>query len=406
MSNRIPLIDLSRQTAGLMPALGPAIRRLLRGSRFILGPEVERFEGAWARFCRTRFAVGVASGTDALELALRAAGVGPGDRVATVSFTFVATVDAILHVGAEPLWVDIDPATCTMDPADLERRLRALSPAARRRVRAVIPVHLFGHPCDMTAIGRLARRYRLAVIEDAAQAAGARWRNRPVGGWGTAGCFSFFPSKNLGAFGDGGAIVTDSARIDGVLRRIRIHGRDRQGRQSALGRNSRLDGLQAAILGVKLSRLSGWVARRRKLAAGYRRRLSALPEIVCPVEQSGARHAYGLFVIRTPRRAALRSALQAAGIGAQVYYDPPVHRQPLHRRRAAAVRLPETDRAAREMLALPLYPEMTEGELRRICSVIRRFCSASRRPIRSGRKPARPAVSRAGGRRKRPGKGR
>ncbi len=318
----------------------------------------------------------MASGTDALELALRAAGVGPGDRVATVSFTFLATVDAILHAGARPLYVEIDPTTFTMDPKSLERALRRLAPAARRRVKAVIPVHLFGHPCDMSAIRRIARRYGLRVVEDCAQAAGARWRGRPVGSWGHLGCFSFFPSKNLGAFGDGGAVVTDSAALAGTLRRLRNHGRREDGQQVALGRNSRLDELQAAILRVKLKHLPGWVGRRRALARSYTRQLSGLASVRTPEEMPGARHSFGLYCIRIPRRDAVQRRLAVKGIATQAYYPVPVHRQPLHRRSRQRIHLPHTRKAAGEILALPLFPELTPQEVRRIVAVLREAAGA------------------------------
>ena len=313
----------------------------------------------------------MASGTDALELALRAAGVGPGDRVATVSFTFLATVDAILHVGARPLYVEIDPRTFTMDPKSLERAMRRLAPAARRQVKAIIPVHLFGHPCDMSAILRIARRYRLIVVEDAAQATGAKWRGRPVGSWGHLGCFSFFPSKNLGAFGDGGAVVTNSDALARRLRRLRNHGRREDGQQVALGRNSRLDELQAAILRVKLKHLPRWVERRQALARSYTRQLSGLASVRTPEEVPGARHAFGLYCIRIPRRDAVQRRLAQKGIATRVYYPVPVHRQPLHRKSRERIHLPQTERATREILALPLFPELTPAEVRRIASVVR-----------------------------------
>lgn len=369
----IPLLDLTRQTKALGPELDTAIHRVLRKGQFILGQEVSRFEKEFARACGARHAVGVASGTDALELSLRAAGVKPGDGVAIPSFTFMATADAVLQVGARPLFVDIDPATYALDPADLERRVRSLGPAERARLRAVIPVHLYGHPCRMDALLRVARRRRLKIVEDAAQAAGARWRGRAVGSFGDAGCFSFFPSKNLGCFGDGGAVVTGSAAITRRLRSLRVHGR-REGAglvQAELGRNSRLDELQAAILRVKLRRLEAWVAARRRLARLYTRELSGLAGLECPTEEPRARHAFHLYVVRCRQRERLQAGLRRRGVASQVYYPIPVHRQPTHRAWSRGVRLPETERACREVLALPLYPEMTAAEVRRVCRAIR-----------------------------------
>lgn len=366
----IPLLNLIRQTDHLRPELEKAARDVLRKGEFILGSQVALFEKEFAWTCSARFGIGVASGTDALELALRALGVGAGDWVAVPSMTFLATADAVLHVGARPLFVEIDPVTYTMDPLDLARRARSLGPFGRKRLKAVVPVHLYGHPCDMDAIGVVARRHRLAVIEDAAQAAGARWKGRPVGGLGSAGCFSFFPTKNLGAFGDAGMVVTASAKLDQRLRSLRVHGRVAGDRQARLGRNSRLDELQAALLRVKLRHLRDWVERRRKLAAEYTRRLSGVSGLICPVEMPGARHAFHLYVIRSPRREAIRRALGRKGITARVYYPVPLHKQPLHRGANRGLRLPETEKACKEVLALPLFPELTLDELRRVCSAL------------------------------------
>ena len=366
----IPLLNLTRQTEGLRPELEKAARNVLKRGEFILGSQVALFEREFSRACSARFGIGVASGKDALELALRALGVGSGDWVAGPSMTFLATADAVLHVGARPLFVDIDPMSYTMDPLDLDRRARSLGAAGKKRLKAVIPVHLYGHPCDMEAIGRIARRHRLAVIEDAAQAAGAQWKGRPVGGLGSAGCFSFFPTKNLGAFGDAGMVVTSSVKLNRRLRSLRVHGRGAGDRQAELGRNSRLDELQAALLRVKLKRLGAWVERRRKLASEYTRRLSGLDGLVCPVEMPGARHAFHLYVIRSPRREAIRRALERQGIASRVYSPVPLHKQPLHRKACAGLRLPETEKACKEVLALPLFPELTMDELRRVCSAI------------------------------------
>lgn len=374
----LPLLDLTRQTRKIQPELHRRIRSVLAGGQFILAKEVASFEKEFAHFCRTRHAIGVASGTDALELALKALGVGKGDLVASVSFTFLATIDAILHAGAQPLFIDIDPATYTMDPGDLERRLASLPASLRRRVKAVIPVHLFGYPCDMEGIRRVARRYRLAVVEDAAQAAGARYQGKPVGSVGDVGCFSFFPTKNLGGFGDGGIIVTNASSINDRLRILRVHGREgREGRQVLLGRNSRLDELQAAILRVKLRHLRQWVSHRRELAHRYTRQLSRITEIECPSERKEAYHAYHLYVIRAPRRAALQAALKKAGIDSAIYYPTPAHRQPLHRARFERVSLPQTERACREVLALPLFPELTESEVDHVCRTLRRLYGVS-----------------------------
>lgn len=348
-----------------------AARRVLRGGHYILGPEVGLFEKELSVFCGVPCAVGVASGTDALELSLRAAGIGPGDRVATVSFTFLATLDAIAHVGAEPLFVDIDPVTYTLDPADLRRRIGSLTRADRTRLKAVLPVHLYGHPADMDGIGAVAQEFRLKIIEDAAQAAGARWKGRAVGTIGTAGCFSFFPTKTLGSFGDAGAVVVRSPVLAEKIRALRVHGRAKDGSQKWRGRNSRLDELQAALLRVKLRYLPEWLKRRREIAAEYTARLAGVPGLSCPREIAGAQHAYGLYVLRCRRREKIRAALKKKGIAAQVYYDRPVHLQPVWHGCFRRLRLPETERACREVLALPIFPEMRGEEIRTVVREVR-----------------------------------
>lgn len=368
----IPFFDLKRQSRNLQSDLSKAFQKTARSGRFILGPEVHSFEAEFARFCGARHGIGVASGTDALELSLRALGVGPGDWVATVSFTFLATVDAIRHVGAEPFFVDIRSDTCTLDPEDLERRIRRLSGSPRKRLKAIVPVHLYGHPCDMTQIMKIARRYRLAVVEDAAQAAGARWKGRAVGSFGETGCFSFFPTKNLGSMGDAGLVVTSSLELEKKLRSLRVHGRNGKGLQAlAFGRNSRLDELQAAVLRVKFRRLRGWVQRRKVLARLYTGRLAGAPGIRCPKVAPGATHAFCLYVIRVRGRARLQRFLHRHGVATQVYYAAPVHRQPIYRKKFSSLRLPETERASRELLALPIFPELELAEVRRICRLIR-----------------------------------
>ncbi len=367
----IPLLDLTRQVRKIQPELERAVRRVLLSGNYVLGPEVARFEKEFARFCSTAHAVGVASGTDALELALKALGIKPGDIVATVSFTFIATADAILHVGATPLFVDIDPATYTMDPSDLGARIEALSPAQKRRLKAIIPVHLYGHPCDMDKILRIAKKHRLAVIEDAAQAAGAAWKGKPVGSLGDAGCFSFFPTKNLGGCGDGGIITTRSARLAQKIRLLRVHGRRGREFQVELGRNSRLDELQAAILRVKLRKLRAWISRRRSLAKQFSREVSGLPGLTPPMEKSGTKHAFHLYVLRSDDRKAVQRKLAKFNITTQVYYSIPVHLQPIHRKANRSLRLPETEKASREVFSVPLYPEMTSAEQLRICRALR-----------------------------------
>ncbi len=366
----IPLVDLQAQYRSLKPAVDAAIRRVLASGQFILGPEVEALEREVAAFCGTCYAVAVASGTDALILALRAAGISSGDEVITSGFTFFATAEAILAVGATPVFADIDAATYTLDPQDVRRRLT-------RRTRALLPVHLYGHPCDMRALGALARARGLVLVEDCAQALGAAQGGRPVGSFGAAGCLSFYPSKNLGAYGDAGMVVTSDARLAEQVRLLRAHGSHARYRHLAVGTNSRLDELQAAILRVKLHHLRGWNAARRRHAAAYTSLLqrTGLPRHALPQERPGTRHAYALYTIRTPRRDRVQRALAAAGIACQVAYPSTVPAQPALRRRRHE-RLPAAEAAARQVLSLPLYPEMARGTITRVVATVQRALSA------------------------------
>ena len=341
-----------------------AVRRVLESGWYILGREVEAFEEAFARFCETNHAVGVASGTDALSLALRACGIGPGDEVITVSHTAVATVAAIEMCGAAPVLVDIDPATFTMDPA-------RIGGAVTRRTRAIVPVHLYGQPCDMDAILDAARRHDLRVVEDCAQAHGARWRGRRVGSMGDAGCFSFYPTKNLGALGDGGAIVTSNEEIARKCRLLREYGWAERYVSQCAGVNSRLDEMQAAILNVKLEGLETANERRRQIASFYDAALSGYG-LTTPHVAEGAYHVFHLYVVRSTTRDALLATLRRAGIGALVHYPVPIHLQPAYAGRLrGSDDLPEAERAAREVLSLPLYPEMTDDDLRAVPSAVR-----------------------------------
>ncbi|RME35204.1 MAG: DegT/DnrJ/EryC1/StrS family aminotransferase, partial [Thermoflexia bacterium] len=303
----IPVFDLTRQYAGLKEEIDAAIGRVLARGRFILGEEVATFEEEFAAACGVACAVGVASGTDALHLALRACGIGPGDEVITVSHTAVATVAAIELAGARPVLVDVDPRRYTMDPARVEERITP-------RTRAILPVHLYGCPADLAPLLEMARRYGLLLIEDCAQAHGARYRGRPVGSWGEIAAFSFYPTKNLGAFGDGGAVVTNDPTLAERVRLLREYGWARRYISHLRGTNSRLDELQAAVLRVKLRYLESWNARRREIAALYRELLSegvARWGLVLPEEPPDARHVYHLYVVRTPHRDALREHLKS-----------------------------------------------------------------------------------------------
>lgn len=352
-----------------------AIRRVLESGRYILGREVQSLEEAFAAYLGVRHAVGVGSGTDALELALRACGVGPGDLVFTVSHTAVATVAAVELVGALPVLVDIDPVTCTMDPHCLEAAL-ARPPAGTPK--AVIPVHLYGQPADMPAILAVARRRGLAVLEDCAQAHGATLDGRRAGAWGDAAAFSFYPTKNLGALGDGGLVATDDPALAERLRLLRNYGWRERYVSDVPGANSRLDELQAAVLNAKLPHLDAENERRRELARVYDG-LLADTGLTLPRARPGAAHVFHQYVLCLPRRDALGEHLRRAGIGTLVHYPTPVHLQPAYRGRLPdGGPLPRTEQAARQVLSLPMYPQLGEGEVRRVGREIVRFLKLDR----------------------------
>ncbi|MDW8269626.1 MAG: DegT/DnrJ/EryC1/StrS family aminotransferase [Anaerolineae bacterium] len=369
----IPQTDPRANYLAHKAEIDAAIAAVLEGGRYILGQEVAAFEAEFAAYIGVGHAVGVASGTDALELALRAAGIGSGDAVFTVSHTAVATVAAIERRGATPVLVDIDPTTYTMDPNRLEEAIRSVrrSPSSTvPRPAAIIPVHLYGHPADMTAILTIARRYDLVVIEDGAQAHGATWRGRRVGAWGHLAAFSFYPTKNLAALGDGGAVVTDDAGLAERVRLLRQYGWRQRYVSELPGVNSRLDELQAAVLRVKLRHLDRENERRRQIAAAYTR-LLADSGLGLPVCRPEAEPVYHQYVVRTPLREALQARLTAAGIGTLVHYPQAVHQQP-----AYAGRLPlggplsHSETAAAQVLSLPMYPELTDEAVRCVAEVI------------------------------------
>lgn len=365
----IPLVDLVRQYRALRPQMLRAVDRVLSSGSYILGPEVMALEREAATYCGTRYAVGVASGTDALELALRAVGIGPGDEVITSPLTFIATVEAIIEVGARPVFADIDPVSYTIDPAQVERRIT-------KRTRAIIPVHLYGQPADLAALSRLARRYDLQLIEDCAQAIGATFHGRRVGSFGAAGCFSFYPAKNLGAYGDGGLVITNRAFVARQVRLLRQHGARDKYRHLALGMNSRLDELQAAMLRIKLRQLEQWNAQRRRVAAWYTDALLArgVAPTTVPRELPDRRHVYHLYVVRTRQRRAAQAACARHGIATGIHYPIALHQQPALRwLRYRQGSFPHSERAARETLSLPLFPEMTRAEVQRVVRAVLPF---------------------------------
>lgn len=370
----VPLLDLTAQHGAIRDEVLGALLRVVDSQRFILGEEVERFEQEIAGYCSTRFAVGCASGTDALYLALVGAGIGPGDEVLTSPYTFFATAGAIDRAGARPVFADVDSATFNLDMNRVEEALRA-----RPGIRAVIPVHLFGGCADMDSLGRLTAGRPVVVIEDAAQAIGAEYKGRRAGSLARIGCFSFFPSKNLGGYGDGGMVTTGDEELAEKLRALRVHGSAERYCHRWVGINSRLDALQAAVLRVKLRHLDMWTARRQHNAGRYGERLKALGapvELPRPAAYQ-TRHIYNQFVILCPRRDELRAYLNQHGVSTEIYYPAPLHLQecfrPLGYRTGD---FPISERLSASSLALPIYPELAEQDLEFVCQTIGRFYSA------------------------------
>jgi dTDP-4-amino-4,6-dideoxygalactose transaminase len=353
----------------LKQEIDEAVARVLQSHWYILGKEVSAFEEEFARYVGTSFAVGVASGTDALTLSLKACGVGPGDSVLTVSHTAVATVAAIELAGAVPVFVDVDPENFGMSPEKLEE---AISKSQGKRLKAVVPVHLYGHPADIEAITALANRFGLYVIEDCAQSHGAEWRNRKTGTWGNIGAFSFYPTKNLGALGDGGCIVTNDPFLAEQVGLLREYGWKERYISSLPGANSRLDEIQAAILRVKLKYLNRDNDRRRRIANRYGQGLGE-SGLLLPKESPAARHVYHQYVIRAADRDGLRNYLKDRSIGVAVHYPAPVHQQPAYRHLTSGPPLAQTEAIGREILSLPIYPELSEHEVVRVIDAIRSF---------------------------------
>jgi dTDP-4-amino-4,6-dideoxygalactose transaminase len=359
----IPLIDMRRQTAAIRDEIDTAMGRVLDHGQFILGPEVRELEVRVAAYCGTRFAVSCASGSDALMLPLMALGIGPGDKVITTPFTFFATAGSIARLGATPVFVDIDPSTFNLNPELLEA-------AIDQDVKAIVPVHLFGQCAEMSEINEIAARHGIPVIEDAAQAIGAEHQGERAGSLGWCGCFSFFPSKNLGACGDAGMVTTNDPTLAERLKMLRVHGSKYRYCHELVGMNSRLDTLQAAILLVKLKYLDKWTERRRLNATIYRELMSGA-DAVMPKEHNG-RHVYNQFTIRSANRDEMKQALAAAGVGTEVYYPIPLHLQECFRALGyRAGDFPESERAAKEVLSLPVEEGLPGAEIAVIAGTVR-----------------------------------
>ena len=363
----IPFLDLVRPHQALEEPLVAAFRRALRAAQFVGGPEVESFEREFATYCEAPGCVGVNSGTDALRFAFIALGLRPGDEVIAPAHTFIATTEAITQAGGTIRFVDIDERTMTIDPA-------AVRAAIGPRTVGIVPVHLYGQPADLDPLLELAQQHGLWVVEDAAQAHGARYKGRRVGAIGRLGCFSFYPGKNLGSLGEGGAVTGAEPALLEAVRRLREHGQSSKYVHATEGYNGRLHAIQAAFLRIKLARLDEWNAARQRVAAWYRAALGNIPELVLPGAAPHSEHVYHLYVVRTPAREQLRELLQAEGIGTGLHYPVPLHLQQAYAAQGHREgSFPVTERAAAQCLSLPMFPEMTEPQVGRVADAVRRF---------------------------------
>lgn len=362
---KVPYLDLKTQYHSIKPEIDAAIARVLDSCQFALGPEVSAFEQNFAQYCGTSECIALNSGTSALHLALLAAGVGPGDEVITVPFTFVASVAAVLYAGARPVLVDIEPRSFTIDPGKIKAAITS-------RTKAILPVHLYGQPSDMDPIMDIARRHGLLVIEDAAQAHGAKYKGRPVGSIGDMGCFSFYPGKNLGAYGEGGAVTTSNPDYARTVRMLRDWGQDRKYHHVLRGYNYRMEGFQGAVLGVKLVHLDQWTEKRREIVGQYNDELKHA-EVETPVEMPWAKHVYHVYTLRSNDRDGLQAALAAEGIQTGIHYPIPVHMQPAYADLGYGPgAFPRTETAAQQVLSLPLYPELSSEAVKLVAAAVSR----------------------------------
>jgi dTDP-4-amino-4,6-dideoxygalactose transaminase len=368
MDKPIPFLDLKSHHAALRTELDRAIKEVIDSGAFAGGLFVEKFERDFAAYCGSRYAIGVGSGTEALWLSLLACGVGPGDEVITVANTFMATAEAITYCGARPVFVDVNETTYTMDPAGLED---ALGP----RTKAIIPVHLFGQPADMDPILEFARKHNLFVIEDAAQAHGAKYKGQTAGTLGDAGCFSFYPSKNLGALGEAGAIITNDAELQEKVRILRDHGQVRKYHHDVIGWNCRMDGIQAAVLSVKLPYLESGNSLRRTHAMQYNRTFDGMGEVITPFEASYARHVYHVYAIRVEERDEVTRFLKERAIQCAVHYPVPIHLQKAYQDLGYKTgSLPISEQIARQFISLPMFPELTEAQISMVVLATKDSC--------------------------------
>ncbi len=364
----VPYLDLVAQMRPLRKEIDAAIARTLDNCSFCLGPDVAQFEKDFARFCGAEYCLGFNSGTSALHIAMKLLNIGPGDEVITTPTTFVATSWAISYVGAKPVYVDIDDATFNLDPKQVER---AITP----RTKAVMPVHLYGHPFDVEPLLAICRKHNLPLVEDAAQAHGARYKGKVVGTFGVMSCFSFYPGKNLGAYGEGGALVTNDPALAARARSLREHGSTQRYSHDEVGYNYRMEGIQGAVLGVKLKHLDTWTRERRRVGHRYHELLGGTP-LQLPREADFAESAYHLYVVRHPRRDELKKHLEANQVGCALHYPLPLHLQKAYAHLGYKPGdFPAAEKAARECLSLPIYPEMSEAQICRVASVIKDFFS-------------------------------
>jgi dTDP-4-amino-4,6-dideoxygalactose transaminase len=367
----VPFIDLEAHHQPLREKISAAIQQVIDSNAFAGGPFVARFEEEFAAYCGSEYAIGVGSGTEALWLSLLALGIGRGDEVITVPSSFMATAEAITYCGAKPVFVDVDEHTCTLAPL-------ALRGAITPRTKAIIPVHLFGQPADMDPILEVAQEHGLFVVEDACQAHGAKYKGRKVGSLGDAGCFSFYPGKNLGAFGDAGAIVTNDGALRDKLRTLRDHGQKQKYRHTMIGWNCRMDGIQAAVLGVKLTCLDAANARRRAHAIHYNRLFEDIENVRVPFEARYAHHVYHIYAIRVSDRDEVMDSIASKGIGVGIHYPVPIHLQEAYRGLGYTKgAFPVAERNAEELISLPMFPELTSAQVERVVEAVKQSLDAT-----------------------------